>query len=82
MQDGSAFPGYSYNQIALNDPVEFVTLRIVFDQQVFDSSPDLSVRRKLELNGRAPLSIAFPFKRDGVLLAGEISPREWQIETK
>lgn len=79
LMDGAAFPGYSFNQLPLSDPVEFVTLRIGFNQQMFESTSDLSVRRKLELNGRAPLTVAFPVIRDGKLLTGEVAPRDWTI---
>ena len=68
------------NQLIVNSGVEFLTYRVVFTRGVFESSPNLSFRQTLAYNGRAPLTVAFPVKRDGQLLTGEIAPRDWTVE--
>ncbi len=60
--------------------LRFVSRRAVWDEGVAKGSPELWVKQTFGYGGRIPITLTVPVQRDGKLLEGEISPRDWNIE--
>ena len=61
--------------------LRFVSRRAVWDEGVAKSSPDWWAKQTFSYGGLTPLTLVVPVQRDGKLLEGDISPRDWKIET-